>query len=158
MTPTRLLVAFMLLCSSLTLAQGDQEKSALSSSSLAAVSSAAQDAGAPSWNILSDAAKASVPQDPLARLETSQVPRFKKNDRGENSNVFFIPDPGKQGFVMSPDSSPGDGVCLKIRSYVVARDSKNSDSTHLVGYSTCQPAKKFQLRTAVESSFPKAEK
>ena len=35
----------------------------------------------------------------------------------------------------------------KIRSYVVARDSKDSDSTHPVSYSTCQPAKRYGLKT-----------
>jgi hypothetical protein len=38
-------------------------------------------------------------------------------------------------------------ACYAIRSYVVARDSKNSDSTHPVSYSTCQPAARYQLRT-----------
>ena len=31
-------------------------------------------------------------------------------------------------------------VCFKMRTYVMARDSKDSDSTHLVRYSTCTPA------------------
>ena len=38
-------------------------------------------------------------------------------------------------------------MCYKIRSYVVARDSKNSDSVHPVKYSTCQPASRYQLKT-----------
>ncbi|MGP0019249.1 MAG: hypothetical protein ACLPHP_11815 [Candidatus Sulfotelmatobacter sp.] len=38
-------------------------------------------------------------------------------------------------------------VCYAIRSYVVARDSKYSDSTHPVSYSTCQPAARYQLKT-----------
>lgn len=42
----------------------------------------------------------------------------------------------------------GDSYCLNIRSYVVARDSKNSDSVHLVGSTTCVPASRFRLRTA----------
>ena len=42
----------------------------------------------------------------------------------------------------------GDSYCLNIRSYVVARDSKNSDSVHLTGYTTCVPASRFRLRTA----------
>lgn len=44
----------------------------------------------------------------------------------------------------------GDSYCLKIRSYVVARDSKNSDSVHPVGYTTCVPASRFRLKTTVE--------
>jgi hypothetical protein len=45
------------------------------------------------------------------------------------------------------DARPGDDtLCYKIRSYVVARDSKDSDSVHPVGYSTCQPASRYRLR------------
>ena|SRR5579864_5838445 len=40
-----------------------------------------------------------------------------------------------------------DATCFTMRSYVVARDSKNSDSTHPTGYSTCQPASKYRVRT-----------
>jgi len=40
-----------------------------------------------------------------------------------------------------------DSYCLKIRSYTVARDSKNSDSVHPTGYTTCVPASRFRLRT-----------
>jgi hypothetical protein len=40
------------------------------------------------------------------------------------------------------------GGCFKIRSYVVARDSKDSDAVHLVRYSTCQPASRYQVKTA----------
>ncbi|HKT88305.1 MAG TPA: hypothetical protein VJQ59_07710 [Candidatus Sulfotelmatobacter sp.] len=37
------------------------------------------------------------------------------------------------------------GACYSIRSYVVARDSKGSDATHLVGYSTCRPANRYRV-------------
>jgi hypothetical protein len=37
-------------------------------------------------------------------------------------------------------------TCYAIRSYVVARDSKDSDSTHPAGYSTCQPAARYGLK------------
>jgi hypothetical protein len=40
-----------------------------------------------------------------------------------------------------------DTMCLKIRSYVVARDSKDSDSVHLVKYTTCVPANRYRLKT-----------
>jgi len=50
---------------------------------------------------------------------------------------------------------PGDDtVCLKIRSYVVARDDRDSDSVHLVGYSTCQPASRYRLRTTQIQTDP----
>ena len=39
-----------------------------------------------------------------------------------------------------------DATCYTMRSYVVARDSRDSDSTHLTGYSTCQRATKYRLK------------
>ncbi len=42
-----------------------------------------------------------------------------------------------------------DATCYTIRTYVVARDSKDSDSTHPAGYSTCQPSSQYQLKTTV---------
>ena len=51
---------------------------------------------------------------------------------------------------MEPDWQPqNDKVCLKMRTYKVARDAPHSDSTHPVGYSTCQPAVRFQTRSIV---------
>jgi hypothetical protein len=43
-----------------------------------------------------------------------------------------------------------DNVCYTMRSYIVARENRDSDSTKLVGYSTCQPASKYELRITVE--------
>jgi len=43
-----------------------------------------------------------------------------------------------------------DGVCYKLRSYKVARDDRDSDSTHPAGYTTCQRASQFQVRNAEE--------
>jgi len=53
-------------------------------------------------------------------------------------------------FADAPRSLPADTTCYVISSYVVARDKKNSDSTHIVGYSTCQPANRYRLKS-VES-------
>jgi hypothetical protein len=53
--------------------------------------------------------------------------------------------PGSTDFPLNvSDEYP---ACYAIRSYVVARDTKHSDSTHQVSYSTCQPAARYQLRT-----------
>jgi hypothetical protein len=46
--------------------------------------------------------------------------------------------------------SQDDVTCLSIRSYRVTRDDPESDTTRLVGYSTCQPATKFQVKEAGE--------
>jgi hypothetical protein len=38
---------------------------------------------------------------------------------------------------INPSGLLGEPVCFSIRSYQVARDDPQSDSTHPVGYSTC---------------------
>jgi hypothetical protein len=43
-----------------------------------------------------------------------------------------------------------DSVCYTMRSYIVARENRDSDSTKLVGYSICQPSSKYELRITVE--------
>jgi|SRR5579862_235822 len=45
-----------------------------------------------------------------------------------------------------------DVTCYTMRSYVVARDSKDSDSTHPINYSTCQPASKYRVKTTQQDS------
>ena len=42
-------------------------------------------------------------------------------------------------------------TCYTIRAYRVARITPNSDTTKPAGYSTCQPASRIQLKTAVDS-------
>ena len=41
-----------------------------------------------------------------------------------------------------------DFSCLKLRTYIVARDDKTSDATHLVRKVNCTPARKFNFKTA----------
>ena len=51
---------------------------------------------------------------------------------------------------------PGSGpVCYTMRSYQVARDEKYSDSTHAVGYSTCQPSTRYSVKTLTEGEHEK---
>jgi hypothetical protein len=47
-----------------------------------------------------------------------------------------------------PTANLEDKTCYAIHSYVVARDDKDSDSTHAVSSSTCQPARHYGLRNA----------
>jgi len=42
-------------------------------------------------------------------------------------------------------------TCYSIRLYRVKRDDPQSDTTRAAGYSTCQPAARFQVKTAVDS-------
>jgi hypothetical protein len=56
---------------------------------------------------------------------------------------------------VSPDGVLTSGVdedCYAIRSYVVARDSKDSDATHRVSESTCQPASQYAVKSTVLKS------
>lgn len=68
--------------------------------------------------------------------------------KSDKDRTFLItPEMDLEG--VTPDGPlASDFTCLSIRSYVVKRDSKNSDSVHPAGYSTCVPAKRFSLKTA----------
>ena len=46
-----------------------------------------------------------------------------------------------------------DRVCYTMRSYIVARENRDSDSTKLVGYSTCQPSSQYELRITVRDPW-----
>ena len=53
------------------------------------------------------------------------------------------------------DRLSGEGpTCYAIRSYMVARDSKDSDSTHPAGYSTCQPVGRYGVKTITSGPEP----
>jgi hypothetical protein len=43
-----------------------------------------------------------------------------------------------------------DNLCLYLRTYTVAPDAPGSDSTHLTGYSNCQPASSFSSKYVVD--------
>ena len=91
---------------------------------------------------------AAVSQNPLLRFQRAEPPspgpervQIKVEDLQQVGSNFAI-----------PPYAFADHYCLKIRSYLMARDGKNSDSTHLAGYSTCLPASGYRLRTAVGST------
>jgi hypothetical protein len=44
-----------------------------------------------------------------------------------------------------------EATCYTLRTYRVARENPHSDSTRPAGYSTCERATRFQLRTTVDS-------
>jgi hypothetical protein len=50
--------------------------------------------------------------------------------------------------LFSPTKDGTHATCLKMRSYYVERESKQSDVTNLTGYSTCTPSEKFDLKSA----------
>jgi hypothetical protein len=73
---------------------------------------------------------------------------YSKTDAGrmDEHDWTFKPWPQPHARVLSQD----DATCYSIRSYRVKRDDPESDSTRLVGYSTCQPSNRFQVKAADE--------
>ena len=94
-----------------------------------------------------------VLQTPDVRTPPPAAPsepwRIFPNTNQDNGFVFFTPDIGPGALAVSPgERLDADTTCYAIRAYVVARDSKDSDSTHPVRYSTCLPASRYRLKTA----------
>jgi hypothetical protein len=67
---------------------------------------------------------------------------------GRNYFMSLLPN-GQLASIEFPSNEPEtDTTCFAIRSYVVARDSKDSDSTHPAGYSTCRPSDRYKVKGA----------
>ena len=49
-----------------------------------------------------------------------------------------------------------DTVCYTMRSYLMAREARDSDVTWPAGYSTCQKASRFGVKDAVEPLKPES--
>ena len=97
------------------------------------------------WRLI---AKAPAEVGGVNALDPAHIDRYHP-DRDKDDNVpAFVKKAGST--VWTPYfrlDGDGDTTCLKIRSYVVARDNKDSDSTHPVSYSTCQPSSRYGLKT-----------
>ena len=85
--------------------------------------------------------------NPLDRIHVGEFrPRFNPADRPRILPAVPLGVPEGQ--------AQDDTLCYSIRSYKVARDDPQSDSTHAEGYSTCQPARRFRVRTTEERVLP----
>jgi len=69
---------------------------------------------------------------------------------------------GTEGIVKAKDPNhryvkldPQTVTCLKMRSYLMARQSSDSDETTMVGYTTCTPSASFDVKRTIESIVPK---
>jgi hypothetical protein len=99
------------------------------------------------WRLIPNApANIDSEQDPLDHIRVDQF-HFDRSTVDPGTQTFRF----KDGAVTLPPRSLGqldaEATCYAIRSYVVARDSKDSDSTHPVSYSTCQPAARYRVKT-----------
>lgn len=96
-----------------------------------------------------------IPSQPMdVSSEGSALNRFRIDDyrisrSTANGRVRLLrpdPDAGMFDSIMRQQQDT-DTTCYSIRSYVVARDSKDPDSTHPAGYSTCQPTDRYRLKS-----------
>jgi len=153
MTLARLLAAVMVLCCLPAFSQ-DQPKNGLAKTSPPPAALLALDsnqraalASPEPWRIIPK-------QPPDADSMQAFVPfgQYKADDyRVDESASIFLPNQ----FLAVGDAKEAlnealnnDLTCYSIRSYVVARDNKDSDSTHPVGSSTCQKASRYHVKNA----------
>jgi hypothetical protein len=153
MTLTRLLSASLVVCSALAFAQKKTDSLPVSDH-VAAANKFATVASSEPWRI--------IPNQPLYATSGSnaqdrlQVDQYKVSRSKSDTRTLLLGPEADSGMILSAVDGQLDADidCLKIRSYVVARDSKDSDSTHLVRYSTCQPASRYRLKTTELRSSP----
>lgn len=72
-----------------------------------------------------------------------EISKFRLHRGDDNGSPLASSLPGQD---MAMDS---DSVCLTLRTYKAEREAQDSDVTHIVGSSTCQPSSKYKLKTAV---------
>jgi hypothetical protein len=96
-----------------------------------------------SQNTPNDQAKVNAEAERAARLFAS----IPYDPNIQHPWVKFSPDGKIIGLGVAEDKT-----CLVLRTYVVERDSRDSDATHLVRSSTCQPANRYGLKTTVMTS------
>ena len=104
------------------------------------------------WRILPKDVTKTSSSNPVRQVQEQGITLEDVPRTPPDTNSVVLP---FHNFVFSPSQTIADSYCLKIRSYVVARDSKDSDSTHFVSYSTCQPASRYRLKT-IELQAPPA--
>lgn len=142
MTLARLLAALMI-CSLPAFTQDQAQTSPPPSALLALASNSnAPAAASEPWRVVPI-----QPQDidpATLRIGQYKADYYQLDNRGK---VFL---PYRIGWSGDPssESANNDKTCYSIRSYVVARDSKDSDSTHPAGYSTCLPSDRYRVKSA----------
>ena len=156
MTPVRLLAVALLLCSLPAIAQDNKLGVNISGpvnplprdfkAYLGTPRGVAATTAEP-WRVIpNQLADASPHDNPMShlRIDEYQLPQSSRDDRAQ----LVIPSQDSGAF---PTAQPqaADTICYSIRSYQVARDSKSSDATHPAGYSTCQPASRYHVKSAV---------
>jgi hypothetical protein len=138
MTLARLLTAALVICSLPAFAQ-DQPASKLppSATPASALGLETVPTAAEPWRIIPDLSP---------DRDSGKTHPDRDQSVADPGSLHFKP-AGQYGLVLRSDGSEADLTCYAIRSYVVARDAKDSESTHPTGYSTCRPSDRYQVRT-----------
>lgn len=148
MTSARLLAAALLFYS---LSSFTQDRQPVSGNGVSALMTNGEATATPSepWRVIPNPPDFSSNSADHIRLDQYRLDQGNLDLGMELSR----PQPRTRRLVMPLDGQlDADTTCYTIRSYVVARDSKDSDSTHPAGYSTCQPSSRYRVRTTVERS------
>jgi len=89
------------------------------------------------------------------RGQLSEHPLVASQPLVEHNGDMVLREPSRD---LSPEASLGDDFsCFTMRSYIMARDDKTSDATHLVRQVKCTPARKFSVKSAVVRVVAPAE-
>lgn len=152
MTLARLLATALLVCSALAFAQKKSDSLAIPAQAADASKSPTAAPSEPWKFIPNQPMDAAAGRNPLDRLQVDKYKVFRS--KTDTRTLLLGPDADAGMFLSGVDGLDADTTCLKIRSYVVARDSKDSDSTHPVSYSTCQPASRYRLKTTEMRTEP----
>lgn len=94
---------------------------------------------APEWHVNADTQKSLQGYFP-ARTENEKPFQFDAR--------LLRPDVEAKLLEAERHALEADKACFAIRSYVVARDAKDSDSTHPVSYSTCISSDRYSVKSA----------
>jgi hypothetical protein len=107
--------------------------------------------------VLPPDALASLPLIPIQLpididIDRLYLPHAKSDAAGASEHDWtFKPWPQSRARVLTQSVlTQKDATCYSMRSYRVTRDDPASDTTRLVGYSTCQPSTRFQVKEANE--------
>lgn len=96
---------------------------------------------------------------PLPVSSSKNSAAFSDADRLDNSfgiirtEVATLPDnrPPDRGHRYLKTEDERNALCFTMRSYLMARESEDSDVTEMVGYSTCQRSSRYGVKKARES-------
>jgi hypothetical protein len=140
MTLARLLAVALLFCCLPAFTQDAQAaKDQIPSSGISSLNKNSSATPSEPWRIIANRSSG-LNSDSMDRIRVDQY-HFDRGDVDFRKTRTLVM--GMEGPL------DGDATCYTMRSYVVERDSKDSDSTHMTGYSTCQPASRFRVKTTV---------